>query len=133
MARIINFWGTKMESFKLMARQAKHRLGTDFWSRCKGDVEAAAIVAENQGKNVKAVKANLYGRVKRYISGREEDEFYLKVKTILDEYGETSDAIGRLIDRDYLKTLSYEEGQRYTMGIAAKYGEALERYRKEKL
>jgi len=122
-----------MESFKLMAKQAKHRLGSDFWRRCKNDVEAAADLAENQGKNVNAVKANLYGRVKRYISGREEDEFYLKVKSILDEYGETSDAIGRLIDREYLKTLSYEEGQRYTMGLAARYGEALERYRREKL
>ena len=50
----------------------------------------------------------------------------------MDEYGETSDAIGRLTDREYFNTLSYEERQRYTMELSGKYLAALEKYRKEK-
>ena len=57
---------------------------------------------------------------------------HLKVKAMLDECGEVSDAIGRLTDKDYYATLSYEEKQRYNLELSARYLEALERYRKEK-
>lgn len=43
-----------------------------------------------------------------------------------------SDALGRLTDREYYSTLSYEEKQRYNLELSAKYLEALQRYRKEK-
>ena len=43
-----------------------------------------------------------------------------------------SDALGRLTDRVYYDTLSYEEKQRYTMQLSNKYLKALEKYRKEK-
>ena len=42
-----------------------------------------------------------------------------------------SDAIGRLTDREYYETLSYEEKQRYTLSLSEKYLRALERYRRE--
>ncbi len=50
----------------------------------------------------------------------------------MDEHGEVSDAIGRLTDKEYFQTLSYEERQRYTMELSSKYLAALEKYRKEK-
>lgn len=121
-----------MDDIKAMAKQAKKRLGTDFWRRCKEDVDFTAREAEKQGKNASKVKSHLYDKVKSVIRGEEEDGFYLKVKQLLDEHGEVSDAIGRLTDRDYYQTLGYEERQRYTMELSAKYLAALEKYRKEK-
>lgn len=121
-----------MDDIKAIAKQAKRRLGTDFWRRCKEDVDSTAREAEKNGKNAGKVKSHLYDKVKSVIRGEAEDEFYLKVKKLLDEFGETSDAIGRLTDREYFETLSYEERQRYTMELSAKYLAALEKYRKEK-
>ena len=121
-----------MDDIKAIAKQAKRRLGTDFWRRCKEDVDTTAREAEKNGKNAGKVKSHLYDKVKSVILGEAEDEFYLKVKKLLDEYGETSDAIGRLTDREYFNTLSYEERQRYTMELSSKYLAALEKYRKEK-
>ncbi|MDE7076486.1 MAG: hypothetical protein K2O62_04105 [Clostridia bacterium] len=121
-----------MDDIKAIAKQAKRRLGTDFWRRCKEDVDTTAREAEKNGKNAGKVKSHLYDKVKSVIRGEAEDEFYLKVKKLLDECGETSDAIGRLTDREYFNTLSYEERQRYTMELSSKYLAALEKYRKEK-
>ncbi len=121
-----------MDDLKLLAKQAKKRLSTDFWGQCKRDVDMTAEKAEKCGKNADRVKSHLYGKVKSVIRGETEDEFYLKVKKFLDENGEASDAIGRLTDKEYFATLSYEERQRYTMELSSKYLEALEKYRKEK-
>lgn len=45
--------------------------------------------------------------------------------------GEVSDAIGRLTDRAYYDTLTYEEKQRYTLTLSERYLKALERFRRE--
>lgn len=121
-----------MDDLKAMAKQAKKRLSTNFWKQCKQDVDVAAMQAEKSGKNVSKVRNHLYGKVRSVIRGETEDAFYKKVKTLLDEHGETSDAIGRLTDRNYYDKLSYEEKQRYTMELSGKYLAALEKYRKEK-
>ncbi len=121
-----------MNDLKVLAKKAKQRLSSGFWQRCKEDVDLQAKQAEESGMNAGKVKSHLYGKVKDTIRGQKEDEFYLKVKKLLDEYGEVSDAIGRLTDREYFETLSYSERQRYTMELSAKYLEALEKYRKEK-
>ncbi len=121
-----------MDDIKTLARQAKQRLRTDFWRQCKNDMDDGARQAALDGRNAEKVKSNMYEKVKSVVKGEEPDEFYLKVKRLLDTYGETSDAIGRLTDKAYFSTLSYEERQRYTLELSAKYLEALEKYRKEK-
>ena len=121
-----------MNSLKAAARQAKQRLRTDFWGKCQSDILEYERNATARGQNAVKVKSHLYTKVKSAIKGETPDEFYLKVKTLLDEYGEVSDAIGRLTDKQYYATLSYEERQRYTMQLSAKYLAALEKYRREK-
>ncbi|MGN0818333.1 MAG: hypothetical protein ACI4L9_05120 [Candidatus Coproplasma sp.] len=121
-----------MDDLKSVARQAKQRLKSDFWRKCKSDVDKSALAAREQGLNESKVKSRLYGKVKSSIKGEESDEFYLKVKDILDTYGEVSDAIGRLTDREYYTTLSYEERQKYTLELSSKYLAALEKYKREK-
>ena len=121
-----------MNSLKSAARQAKQRLRTDFWGKCQSDITATTMEAERMGRNAGKVKSSLYTKVKSVIKGETPDEFYIKVKTLLDEHGEVSDAIGRLTDKEYFATLGYEERQRYTMELSAKYLAALEKYRREK-
>lgn len=62
---------------------------------------------------------------------QEDEEFYKKVKKLLDECGEVSDALGRLTDKDYFDTLSYEQKQRYSLDLSSKYVLAKQRYYKE--
>ncbi|MGN0805860.1 MAG: hypothetical protein ACI4MC_02370 [Candidatus Coproplasma sp.] len=121
-----------MNDLKVLARKAKQRLSSGFWQHCKEDVDLKTKEAEQSGLNAGKVKSHLYGKVKDTIRGQKEDEFYLKVKKLLDEYGEVSDAIGRLTDKEYFESLSYEDKQRYTMELSTRYLEALEKYRKEK-
>ena len=121
-----------VNSLKTAARQAKQRLRTDFWSKCQSDIQSFTDDAQRRGQNANKVRNGLYTKVKSAIKGEAPDEFYLKVKTLLDEHGEVSDAIGRLTDRELFSTLSYEERQRYTMELSSKYLVALEKYRKEK-
>ena len=70
-------------------------------------------------------------RWRQKIEGKKEDEFYLRVKEMLLSEGEVSDAIGRLTDKEYYATLTYEEKQRYTLTLSEKYLRALERFRTE--
>ena len=121
-----------METIKAMARQAKQRLKNNFWENCKTNLKEGELQAKNLGLNENKVKSYIGSKVQREIKGQAPDEFYLRVKAMLDEFGEVSDAIGRLTDREYYNTLTYEEKQRYNLELSAKYLEALERYRNEK-
>ena len=121
-----------MEDIKNLAHAAKQRLKNNFWEDCKKNIDAGASQAKAMGLNEGKVKSTLHTRVQSEIKGEKQDEFYIKVKTLLDREGEVSDAIGRLTDKQYYETLTYEEKQRYTLTLSAKYLRALEKYRREK-
>ena len=121
-----------MEDIKNLAHAAKQRLKNNFWEDCKKNFDANATAAKAMGLNEGKVRTNLHTRVQSEIKGEKQDDFYLKVKALLDKEGEVSDAIGRLTDREYYETLSYEEKQRYNLTLSSKYLKALEKYRKEK-
>ena len=121
-----------MDDLKLMARAAKQRLKNNFWEECRKNIDEGATLARVKGLNETKVKSSLKGRVKKEIHGEKQDGFYLKVKELLESEGEVSDAIGRLTDREYYETLSYEEKQRYTLRLSAQYLQALEKYKREK-
>ncbi len=117
---------------KVLARAAKQRLKSDFWKDCKKNFNENASGARERGVSEIKVKSSLKGKVISAIRGEKEDEFYLRVKAMLDAEGEVSDAIGRLTDRAYYETLTYEEKQRYTFELSNRYLAALAKYRKEK-
>lgn len=121
-----------METVKSLARKAKKRMKSDFWDKCKTDLAEGAVIAKNKGLNEEKVKKYIGEKVQNHIKGEKDDEFYLKVKQLLDAEGEVSDAIGRLTDAEYYQTLSYEEKQRYNLDLSNRYLKALEKYRKEK-
>lgn len=126
-----------MEEVKTLrdyAREAKMRLKHGFWQNYKKDLEEKMEQAEKSGVSVSKVKEYCASRVSENIKSTDEsrEDFYRRVKKLLDEEGEVSDAIGRLTDRELLKELPYEEGQRYVMSVSERYLQAVERYRKEK-
>ena len=124
---------TKAEgkSLKAEARRAKSRMKSGFWTECKEDLQQQMQNARKQGVNESKAGRFFAERVSKQIAGETEDEFYLKVKKMLLSEGEVSNAIGRLTDKAYYDTLSYEEKQRYTLSLSEKYLRALERFRRE--
>ena len=113
------------------ARRAKLRIKSGFWTECKEDMEERLEKAREQGFNESKAGRYFAEQVSEKISGKKEDEFYLKVKEMLLSHGEVSNAIGRLTDVEYYNTLSYDEKQRYTLALSETYLRALERFRKE--
>ena len=122
------------KSLKQYCREAKKRLKGGFWQNYQKDLSIGIERAEKAGVSVSKVKQYYAERVSENLKNRveEKEEFYLKVKKLLEEEGEVSNAIGRLTDLEHYKTLSYEEQQRYNLSLSEKYLQAVERYRKEK-
>lgn len=121
-----------MDDLKRMARAAKDRLKSNYWADCKENIEKNATEAKMRGFSELTVKSSIKSRLKSEIKGEKQDEFYQKVKALLETEGEVSDALGRLTDKEYYDGLTYEEKQRYNLELSSKYLNALQRYRKEK-
>lgn len=113
------------------ARRAKKRIKNGFWKACRQDLQNQLERARENGVNESKAGRFFAEKVSEKIAGKKEDDFYLRVKQLLLTEGEVSDAIGRLTDKPYYDTLSYEEKQRYTLALSEKYLRALERFRKE--
>ena len=118
-------------TLKSLAREAKMRMKRGFWEKCERDLEECRRDARAQGISESKMERYFVGKVSDAIRGETPDDFYLKVKKLLLEEGEVSDAIGRLTDRAYYDSLSYEEKQRYTLELSEKYLEALMRFSRE--
>ena len=118
---------------KEYAKDAKRRLKSSFWQDYKTKVNNEVTKAEELGESTSKVVEYYQSKVSITVKGvrADEEEFYLKVKNLLSIYGEVSDAIGRLTDKEYFNTLTYEQKQRYTLELSAKYVKAKERYYKE--
>lgn len=121
-----------MEDIKNMARAAKQRMKSNFWDDCKKNLDENTTDLKSRGISEAKAKTVLKNRVKAEIAGEKHDDFYIRVRNLLDSEGEVSDAIGRLTDREYYETLTYEEKQRYNLELSNKYLEALKKYRAEK-
>ena len=123
--------GIEEKSLKAEARRAKSRIKSGFWAQRKEELETQKQLAREHGVNESKAGRFFAERVSRQIAGETDDAFYLRVKQMLLEEGEVSNAIGRLTDKPYYDSLSYEEKQRYTLSLSEKYLRALERFRRE--
>lgn len=123
----------KEKSFRQMAKEAKTRMKSGFWEKHKEEVNEQIAKADQEGVNASKVIEYYQNKAATAVKGgsKEDEEFYQKVKTILDTVGETSDILGRLTDKEYYASLTYEQKQRYSMELSNKYRAALERYKNE--
>ena len=125
----------EVKSLKQCCKEAKKRLKNGFWTKYKQDLEQELQDAKTQGVSENKVREFFAYKVTSDISepvNNDEQSFYEKVKKILDDEGEVSNVIGRLTDKYYYETLSYEEKQRYSLSLSEKYLKALDRYKKDK-
>ena len=118
-------------TLKTLAKEAKQRMKKGFWKQCEEELQSERTHAREQGINESKMERYFQEKVEGRIKGDLPDEFYLKVKELLLTEGEVSDAIGRLTDKAYYKTLSYAEQQRYNLELSEKYLRALERFKRE--
>ncbi|MBQ8429547.1 MAG: hypothetical protein IJX30_05585 [Clostridia bacterium] len=123
--------GKQSRSLRDEARLAKQRIKSGFWTECQENMTEHLEKAREQGLNESKAGRYFKTQVEAKIEGKKEDEFYLRVKEMLLTQGEVSDAIGRLTDKEYYATLSYEEKQRYTLSLSERYLRALEKFRAE--
>ena len=121
------------KSIKDYAKEAKLRLKSKFWQNYKEKVSLEVENAENSGNMPSKVVEYYQNKATESIKGVDNlfEEFYLKVKEILLVEGEVSDIIGRLTDKEYFSTLSYEQKQKYTFNLSEKYLKAKNRFYNE--
>lgn len=121
-------------TFKALAKQAKQRIKSGYWEKSFQEKSESIKLAKSNGVNESAVTKYYREKVISDLKNKntEEENFYQKVKQILDNFGEVSDILGRLTDKEYLSTLSYEQKQRYLLSLSENYRKALARYKKEK-
>lgn len=124
----------ELKSIKQYAREAKKRLKQGFWQNYNNTLNNEIERAQLSGISTSQVKEYYASRITEDIRNtkNEFEDFYLKVKKLVDEEGELPNAIGRLTDKEYFDSLSYEDKQRYTLNLSEQYLKAIERYRKEK-
>lgn len=121
------------KSLKQYAKEAKKRLKSSFWQDYKSNIQTGIVKAEEDGTSKSRVVEYYQSKAAVTIRGvkTEDEDFYLKVKDLLLTVGDVSDAIGRLTDKDYFTTLSYDGKQRYLLELSNKYLKAKERFYKE--
>lgn len=122
------------KTFKMLAKDAKKRIRSGFWEASKDDLRDYVDKAKKSGMNASKVERYYTGKLSVAVKGgapSEDEEFYEKVKNLLLKEGEVSDAIGRLTDKEYYESLSFEERGRYTLDLSERYLRALERFKKE--
>lgn len=124
----------EVKTLKQYAKEAKKRLKEGFWQDYRKNLDQELVKAEQVGVSASKVKEYYAGRVVENIRSVDEDKetFYRKVKKILEEEGEISNALGRLTDKEVFVSLTYDEQQRYLLSLSEKYLQAVERFRKEK-
>ncbi len=125
----------ELKSLKQYAKEAKKRLKSGFWDTYRENLQKEIQDAKQSGVPENKVREYFqYNVISRTLNAEPEDEqaFYARVKQLLDEEGEVSNAIGRLTEKTYFESLDYEERQRYTLSLSERYLKALDRYKKEK-
>ena len=122
-----------MSTFKEYAKRAKERMKNGFWEQAKQNIlteqQVAATLGLNATKVTEEQRRKLQRQIYDYDGFCEEQEFYAKVEAILDSNELVSNPIMRLADQEYMAQLSPAEKQIYIAKLAAKYREAVERYR----
>ena len=119
------------KNLKVLAKEAKNRLKSGFWDKYKDEVISSAVKCRAEGVDASKVIGYYEAKSspKKLDSG---DEFYQKVKSLLEEYGERGNVLSMLIDYSVYDALTYENKQKYVLELSEKYRAALERYKREK-
>jgi len=120
-------------AFRSVALSAKERLSGGFW---EGEqVRRAQVLeeAETKGVNQESAKEFYRNRLASQIScvDTEAEQFYQRVVEILRE-SPNANPLSTILDREYMRTLSDGERDRYVFTLSKKVQECVQRFNKEK-
>ena len=123
----------KEKTVKRLGKEAKDRLKHGFWEQNKDEVFSKMEECKMNGVSYKEAFV-LYRSATEEVAATssESEAFYRKVKNLLDETGETTDMLDRLIDKEEFEKLSYDGKQKYILNLSEKYRTALARYKRER-
>ena len=124
---------------KKRALLAKQRLKMGYWHQMeKEKAKALNELGENNG-NVRVVQELAQEKVRRdehkalcADKADEEELFYCKVCSILEQDENSINPIGQLIDRKEFERLDEGNRQRYILRLSQKFREMRERYYRER-
>ena len=124
------------KDLKTLAKEAKKRLKSGFWSKYKSEVAKKKEVAKEKGMSEsKVIDYNQIKSVAITASKKlidEDEKFFLKVKEILDTKGQVGNIISLLIEHDVFDQMPFDKRQKYLLDLSNRYLEALDRYNSEK-
>ncbi len=124
-----------VRSIKSVAKEAKKRLKSRFWEDYKSEVVLGVEKAKESGVSPSKVEDYFKSKIVRSVKGENKDDekFYSSVKEMLDREGSLpSDALDKLMDKDYFESLDYFGKERYLFNLSKRYLKAIERYDNEK-
>ncbi|MCL2771683.1 MAG: hypothetical protein FWD89_05220 [Firmicutes bacterium] len=123
------------KSLKCLAREAKNRFKRGFWTEFL--LAKQSILESEEDEKIKEIKIKaLYYQTRKkldsdYMEEDEESTFYNKVSEMLSSGALILNPIQRLVDEEYIKTLTEEEKQNYIIRLGDRYRKAKERFEKE--
>ena len=124
---------------KKRALLAKQRLKMGYWQRMYDEKQRALTQMGESGDNVRLVNDLQYEKLRRdesmaynSVKANEEEIFYDKVCSILEEDENTTNPIGQLINKEEFDKLDSDNRQRYILKLSQKFREMRERYYRER-
>lgn len=125
---------TTVLDVKQRAKEAKERLKSGYWLQKLNKLALDVARAKEVGVSTVKVRDFYRKKIDDEINHRVDydEAFYEKVKRIVDEHGESCNALGLLTDKAFFSSLSYEQQERYIFNLSEKYRLAIKRYRQEK-
>ena len=126
-------------ALKKRAMLAKQRLKMGYWQKMVEERQKALGELGKSEENVQLVQSLQREKVKRdeqkvlsAVRADEEELFYAKVRSILEEDENATNPIGRLIDRNRFEQLDENNKQLYILRLAEKFRQMRDRYYRER-
>ena len=126
-------------ALKKRAMLAKQRLKMGYWQKMLEERQKALGELGASDENLQLVQSLQREQVKRdeqkalsAVRADEEELFYAKVRSILEEDENATNPIGRLIDRNRFEQLDENHKQLYILRLAEKFRQMRERYYRER-
>ena len=126
-------------ALKKRAMLAKQRLKMGYWQRMLEERQRALGELGESDENLQLVQSLQREQVRRdeqkalsSVRADEEEIFYAKVRSILEEDENATNPIGRLIDRSRFEQLDESNKQLYILRLAEKFRQMRERYYRER-
>lgn len=119
-------------NFRAVCLDAKTRLGKGFWSTAREDRDAKIKCAEIAGRSGGEILNGFIKKFKQYERCSEEELLYKNICGVL-ETRPHDNPLSMVLDREYMKTLSSTESERYVLDLSAKVRNCVERFNQERV